>query len=232
VIDLDNHSATTKTGEKKMRKLNRYLGLSAGAALIAGIALAQSNNASFFVTSENPGSGGDLGGLAGADAHCQALAQAAGIGNKTWRAYLSTSSVDARDRIGSGPWYNTAGVMIAGSVAELHGDNNITNETALDENGDTPAYLALVDGQAQRVGDTLVHDILTGSNEDGTAHELTCDDWTDGSADAQAMLGHADRLGRNPGVNSWNMVHPSQGCAMENLIPTGGAGMFYCFAID
>jgi hypothetical protein len=122
--------------------------------------------------------------------------------------------------------------MIAANVAELHGDNNLTGETAIDENGDTPAYLVMVDGAAQRAGDSLVHDILTGTNEDGTANEATCNDWTDGSADSQAMLGHADRMGRNPGLNSWNAIHASQGCSMETLIPTGGAGMFYCFAID
>jgi len=217
-----------------MQKINRTLVVSAGAALITGLSFAQepADNASFFVTSENPGSGGDLGGLAGADAYCQSLAESAGIGDKTWRAYLSTSTVDARDRIGDGPWYNVAGVMVAGDIDELHGDNNITNETATDENGDTPAYLVLVDGAAERAGDSLVHDILTGTNEDGTANEATCNDWTDGSADAQGMLGHADRLGRAPGVNSWTTVHASQGCAMENLIPTGGAGMFYCFAAD
>lgn len=217
-----------------MQTRYRRLGIGVGTVLLAGLSLAQrpADNASFFVTSENPGSGGNLGGLAGADAHCQSLAEAAGIRGKTWRAYLSTSTVDARDRIGDGPWYNVAGVMIADNVAQLHGDNHLTNETALDENGDKPAYLMLVDGQAERSGDTLAHDILTGSNEDGTANEMTCNNWTDGSADAQAMLGHADRLGRNPGVNSWNAVHPSQGCAMENLIPTGGAGLVYCFAID
>ncbi|HUF73156.1 MAG TPA: DUF1554 domain-containing protein [Gammaproteobacteria bacterium] len=215
-----------------MQKINRYLGLSAGAALVAGLALAQSDNASFFVTSENPGNGGDLGGLDGADAHCQALAEAAGISGTTWRAYLSTSTVDARDRIGDGPWYNVDGVMIAEDVEQLHGDNNLTGETAIDENGDTPAYLVMVDGQAQRAGDSLVHDILTGTNEDGTANEATCNNWTDGTSAATAMLGHADRMGRNPGLNSWNAIHASQGCAMEQLIPTGGAGMFYCFAID
>lgn len=216
-----------------MKKINRYLGMSAGAALIAGIALAQSDNASFFVTSENPGDGGNLGGLAGADAYCTSLAEGAGIDGKTWRAYLSTSTVDARDRIGDGPWYNVAGTMIASDVDDLHGDNNITNETAIDENGDTPDYLVLVDGTPERaVEDSLVHDVLTGTNEDGTANEATCNNWTDGSGDAQAMLGHADRLGRGPGINSWTTVHASQGCAMENLIPTGGAGMFYCFAID
>lgn len=215
-----------------MKKINRYLGMSAGAALIAGMALAQSDNASFFVTSENPGDGGNLGGLAGADAYCTTLAEGAGIEGKTWRAYLSTSTVDARDRIGDGPWYNVDGEMIADDVASLHGDNNLTGETAIDENGDTPAYLIMVDGAAQRAGDSLVHDLLTGTNEDGTANEATCNNWTDGSADAQAMLGHADRMGRNPGLNSWNAIHASQGCSMETLIPTGGAGMFYCFAID
>ena len=216
-----------------MKKINRYLGISAGAALVAGLALAQSDNASFFVTSENPGDGGNLGGLAGADAYCTSLAEAAGIEGKTWSAYLSTSTVDARDRIGDGPWYNVAGVMIASDVDNLHGDNNLTGETAVDENGDTPDYLVMVDGTPERaVEGSLVHDILTGTNEDGMANEATCNNWTDGSADAQGMLGHADRLGRGPGVNSWTTVHASQGCSLETLIPTGGAGMFYCFASD
>jgi hypothetical protein len=222
----------TANKENSMLKVNRTLGVASGAVLIAGLSFAQSENASFFVTSENPGSGGDLGGLAGADAHCQSLAEAAGIEGKTWRAYLSTSEVDARDRIGSGPWYNVDGVMIAANVAALHGDNNLTNETALDENGDTPAYLEMVDGEPQRTGDSLAHDILTGTNEDGTANEATCNNWTDGSSDATAMLGHADRMGMNPGLNSWNAIHASRGCDMESLVATGGAGMFYCFAID
>jgi hypothetical protein len=191
----------------------------------AALAQAPADNMSFFVTSSNPGSGGNLGGLDGADAHCQSLAEAAGAGDKTWRAYLSTSSADAKDRIGNGPWYNAAGVMIAESVADLHGDaNNLTAETALNEQGDSPNYI----GGPQ----PLQHDVLTGTNADGTASEMTCNNWTDGTANSTAMLGHADRLGRNPGVNSWNAVHASQGCAMENLAPTGGAGMFYCFAID
>lgn len=191
----------------------------------AALAQAPADNMSFFVTSSNPGSGGNLGGLDGADAHCQSLAEAAGAGDKTWRAYLSTSSADAKDRIGNGPWYNAAGVMIAESVADLHGDaNNLTAETALNEQGDSPNYI----GGPQ----PLQHDVLTGTNADGTASEMTCNNWTDGTANSTAMLGHADRLGRNPGVNSWNAVHASQGCAMENLTPTGGAGMFYCFAID
>lgn len=218
-----------------MHKIYRYLGLAAGTALIAGLSFAQgpSSNASFFVTSKNPGMGGNLGGLAGADAYCTTLAEIAGIRGKTWRAYLSTDSVDARDRIGSGPWYNVDGVMIARNVAELHGDNNITNQTAIDEHGNVPDYLVMRDGAAVRaVENSLVHDVLTGTNEDGTANEATCNNWTDGSADSQAMLGHADRLGRAAGVNSWNQVHASQGCSIETLIPTGGAGMYYCFAID
>jgi Protein of unknown function (DUF1554) len=215
-----------------MKRTNLYLGLSAAAALIAGLAIAQSNNASFFVTSKNPGKGGDLGGLAGADAHCQSLAQAAGMGGKTWHAYLSTSTVDARDRIGSGPWYNVKGEMIAANLAQLHGDNNLNGETAIDENGNTPPYLVLVDGQAQRSGDSLAHDILTGTNDDGTKNELTCNDWTDGTADAQGMLGHADRLGRAAGVNSWTSAHASAGCDTDSLVSTGSAGLLYCFAID
>jgi hypothetical protein len=212
-----------------------YLHAAALAVLAASLAEAQApaDNASFFVTSENPGNGGNLGGLAGADAHCESLAAAAGLGDKTWRAYLSTSAVDARDRIGDGPWYNVDGVLIAENVDALHSANNITNETAIDENGDTPDYLVMVDGAAVRaVEDSLVHDILTGTNEDGTKNAATCNNWTDGTAESTGMLGHADRLGRNPGVNSWNAVHASGGCDMENLIRTGGAGMIYCFAID
>jgi hypothetical protein len=215
-----------------MPKMGRYLGIATGAILITGLSFAQgpASNASFFVTSKNPGSGGDLGGLAGADAHCQALAEAAGMGDKTWHAYLSTSAVDARDRIGDGPWYNVRGVLIAADLAQLHGDNNLNAGTALTETGGTPNYLA-GDPPAPSA-QPLQHDIMTGTNEDGTANELTCNDWTDGSADAQAMLGHADRMGRDAGINSWTTVHPSQGCGLEQLQPTGGAGLFYCFAID
>jgi hypothetical protein len=218
-----------------MQKIQRYLGLTAGTALIAGLALAQgpAANTSFFVTSTNPGKGGDLGGLAGADAHCQTLAEAAGIRGKTWHAYLSTSTVDARDRIGNGPWYNVKGEMIAANLAELHGDNHINNETAVDEHGNLPDYLELVDGEVVRRNEnSLAHDILTGSNDDGTKNEATCNNWTNGTADAQGMLGHADRLGRAAGVNSWTTAHASAGCDMESLISTGGAGLLYCFAID
>lgn len=215
-----------------MPRKSRYLGIAAGTALIAGLSFAQgpAENASFFVTSRNPGMGGNLGGLDGADAHCQALADAAGLGDKTWHAYLSTSRVDARDRIGDGPWYNVKGDLIAENLEQLHGDNHIDAETALTETGSSPNYLA--GDPPAPTAQPLQHDIMTGTNEDGTANELTCNDWTDGSADARAMLGHADRLGREPGVNSWTTVHPSQGCSLETLQPTGSAGLFYCFAID
>jgi hypothetical protein len=201
-------------------------------ALGMGVALAQAPaaNMSFFVTSANPGKGGNLGGLAGADAHCQALAAAVGAGSKTWHAYLSTSTVNAKDRIGSGPWFNAKGVQIAASVADLHSANNkISGETALTEKGTTPNYL--VGNPPAPAAQPLQHDILTGTNEDGTASGATCNNWTDG-ADATATLGHADRMGRNPGLNSWVNIHPSQGCSMEKLVPTGGAGMFYCFATN
>ncbi len=216
-----------------MSQARLVAGIFAVAATFGGFtALAQESGEamSFFVTSSNPGNGGDLGGIEGADAHCQSLAEAAGAGDKTWRAYLSTSNEDARDRIGSGPWYNANGDLIAENVEQLHGDNNIDGETALNENGAAPNYL--VGDPPAPAAQPLEHDILTGTNEDGSAHELTCNDWTVGTNDAQAMLGHADRIGREPGLNSWNAIHPSQGCSMESLAATGGAGMFYCFAID
>jgi len=191
----------------------------------------------FFITSVGLGDGGNLGGLAGADAHCQSLAQAAGSGNRTWRAYLSTAAgggqppVNARDRIGNGPWFNASGQLIAWNVAELHGDverdrNNIRKPTALDERGE------IILG----VGDTPnQHDILTGSDSHGrvllgAAQVTTCNNWTSNSSDHRAMVGHHDRLG---GPNaSWNAVHSSSGCSQENLVATGGAGFFYCFAAD
>ncbi len=189
----------------------------------------------FFVTSTGPGKGADLGGLAGADAHCQSLAAAAGAGKRTWRAYLSTSAVGnerpavhARDRIGTGPWHNARGELIARDVAHLHADNGITKATALDERGRT------VKGR----GDTPnEHDILTGSRLDGTAfspiYNLTCSNWTS-SGDGQAMTGHHDRMGlvTDPWALSWNSSHQSRGCSQEALKSTGGAGLFYCFAAD
>ena len=194
---------------------------------------------SFFVTSRGVGDGANLGGLEGADRHCQTLAAASGApgaGERVWRAYLSTVAgggqlaVNARDRIGTGPWYNRAGQLIAANVADLHGDlerdrNNIRKPTATDENG------AVVNG----AGDTPnVHDILTGSDSHGrsmlgAANTTTCNNWTS-NAEGRAMLGHHDRLG---GANaSWNAVHLSSGCSQQNLVQTGGAGLFYCFAAN
>jgi hypothetical protein len=213
--------------------MNRIKVLGALGVLAAGIGVAHAQapaNMSFFVTSANPGKGGNLGGLAGADAYCQTLAGAVGAGGKTWHAYLSTDTVNAKDRIGNGPWYNSKGQMIAQNVADLHSANNkLTGPTALTEKGTSPNYLA--GDPPTPVAQPLQHDILTGTNDDGTSSGATCNNWTDG-ADATATLGHADRLGRNPGVNSWTSAHPSQGCSMEKLVPTGGAGLFYCFAIN
>lgn len=188
----------------------------------------------FFVTSVGLGNGGNLGGLAGADAHCQKLAEAAGAGGRTWRAYLSTqgaNAISARDRIGQGPWHNAKGVLVAPNVADLHGDiqrdrNNLTKETALTERGET------VRGR----GDTPnQHDILTGSDSTGRAFtgtaDMTCSNWTSSTAGSgSAMVGHHDRTGG--GNTSWNSVHGSRGCSQENLVSTGGAGFLYCFATN
>jgi hypothetical protein len=185
---------------------------------------------SFFITSTNPGKGGDLGGVAGADAHCSKLAEAAGVTGKTWAAYVSTTgdgSVNARDRIGTGPWYNAKGVRIAGSVDELHSSNMLTKETALTEKGD------VVLGR----GDTPnMHDILTGSTEAGTASstaltDTTCANWTS-SGEGSAIVGHHDRIGINDSapMKSWVSSHGSRGCSLDNLKATGGNGLFYCFA--
>lgn len=187
---------------------------------------------SFFITSAGPGNGADLGGLAGADRHCEALAEAVGAGDLQWRAYLSTiasaagPAVHARDRIGSGPWYNAKGVMVAESVADLHSENNnLTKETALTENGD------MVNGRGDRPN---MHDILTGSQLDGTAYTgegyTNCDDWTS-SGEGSARVGHHDRTGGGQNPTSWNSAHGSRGCSQENLQGTGGNGLFYCFGI-
>ena len=192
------------------------------------------NSMSFFITSSGPGKGANLGGLAGADKHCQNLAATAGAGNRTWRAYLSTSAsgseaaVNARDRIGRGPWFNAKGVAIAESVADLHGDkNNLNKQTALTEKGE------VVSGR----GDTPNrHDILTGSQPDSTAlagdpASSTCGNWTS-EGEGSARVGHHDRMGDDPSKTSWNSVHPSKGCSQENLRSTGGDGLFYCFAAN
>lgn len=193
---------------------------------------AQQAPMSFFVTSVGIGKGGDLGGLSGADNYCQSLAQAAGAGSRTWRAYLSTQGaggVNAKDRIGNGPWVNAKGVQIAANVAELHSDRNKVNkETALDEKG------VMIKGR----GDTPnQHDILTGSQQDGTAvagpDDATCGNWTS-SADGQggAMVGHTDLVGNPSGINFWNFSHKTPGCAPANLVRVGGAGLLYCFAAN
>jgi hypothetical protein len=193
----------------------------------AGLASpAQAQDMSFFVTSQGPGDGANLGGLEGADAQCQKLAAAVGAGGKTWRAYLSTSGVNARDRIGSGPWHNAKGELIAGDVAELHSDaNKISKQTALTEVGGT------VNGR----GDTPnTHDILTGSNADGTlATDMTCGDWTSNGA-GSAFVGHHDRIGLRDDApsKSWNASHPSRGCGRDDLPKSGGNGLFYCFAAN
>lgn len=199
--------------------------LAAGAFAAVGAASAQDTTMSFFVTSAGPGKGGDLGGLAGADAHCASLAEAAGVAGKTWRAYLSTGDTDARDRIGAGPWFNAKGDKVADDVASLHSDaNNLSKETALDEKGN------VVQGRGDSPNR---HDILTGSMPDGTRAAQTCEDWTS-SGEGSAMVGHHDRMGLNdqPPAKSWNSSHPSRGCSQEALRGTGGDGLFYCFAAN
>ena len=197
--------------------------VAAAVSMLGGAAAAQEPSMSFFVTSVNPGQGANLGGLEGADAYCAELASAAGIEGRTWRAYLSTGAEDARDRIGSGPWHNAEGLEIAADVVALHGDANaITKETALDENGNA------INGRGDSPNR---HDILTGTLPDGTAAELTCDDWTSGG-EGSALVGHHDRRGldESTAARSWNSSHPSRGCSLEALRGTGGDGLFYCFA--
>jgi hypothetical protein len=210
-----------------------YAGAAAAVLGLGGSAYTQ-NAMTFFVTSVGPGKGADLGGLEGADRHCQSLAQAAGAGGKTWHAYLSTqgaNAVNAKDRIGRGPWVNAKGVTIAKDVADLHGaSNNLNKETALSEKGE------VINGR----GDTPNrHDILTGSQSDGTAFagsdDRTCGNWTKSGAGA-AMVGHHDRKGLNESAPmlSWNSSHPSRGpdggCSQADLRSTGGDGLIYCFA--
>lgn len=219
--------------QPKLSVLAVFAILSAGFA--AG-ALAQQSmpdkKMSFFVTSVGSGKGADLGGLAGADKHCQTLADAAGAGKRTWRAYLSASemggapAVNARDRIGKGPWYNAKGVLIASNVDELHRENNLTKQTALTEKG------SVINGR----GDTPnTHDMLTGSDTQGMAFpgnvDATCGNWTK-SGEGSAQVGHHDRTGldeKQP-AKSWNHSHPSRGCSQDALRSSGGAGLFYCFA--
>ena len=194
---------------------------------------------SFFVTSESIGKGADLGGLAGADAHCQKLAASVGAGGKTWHAYLSTQAADgkpavnARDRIGKGPWFNTRGAVVARDISHLHGDtleearlgNNLTKVTAFSEKNET------IKGSGDKPNE---HDILTGSQPDGRAYtdaaDHTCKNYTSSAAEGSAQLGHFDRTGG--GNTSWNSTHQSRGCTQANLVSTGGAGLLYCFAVN
>jgi hypothetical protein len=189
------------------------------------VASAQQTAMGFFITSAGPGKGADLGGLAGADAHCQQLADAAGTGTRQWRAYLSTSQENARERIGNGPWHNAKGELIAPDLEALHSDaNGISKQTALTETGQ----------QVNGRGDTPNrHDILTGSNPDGTATQDTCENWT-GSGQGSATVGHHDRMGLQDDApsKSWNSSHASRGCSQADLQGTGGDGLFYCFAAD
>jgi len=205
-----------------MRKTVMLCMVAAGAAIALPIS-AQNQPMSFFVSSTGSGNGGNLGGVEGADKLCQTLAAKAGAGNRTWRAYISTSNPDvhARDRIGTGPWYNAKGVLIASNVADLHSDKaQINNDTALDEQGRT----INAEGAPNR------HDILTGSTVEGRATPTTCQNWTSSGGDQSAMLGHHDRLTFGKPGSPWNSAHPSKGCSQENLVATGGAGLVYCFA--
>ena len=197
---------------------------------LAGGAQAQQASMTFFVTSAGPGKGADLGGLAGADKLCQTLAGAVGAGSRTWRAYLSTQgagAINARDRIGPGPWQNAKGVVIAKSVDELHGANNLTKQTALNEKGEP------VNGRGDSPNR---HDILTGSTPDGRAPagdaDTTCGNWTK-SGEGAAIVGHHDRMGLDESApaKSWNSSHPSRGCSQDALRGTGGDGLIYCFAV-
>lgn len=220
----------------KRRYSMSLVAIAAAAGLLAacsgsGPATPQSRM-SFFVTSVNPGKGADFGGLAGADRYCQSLAAGVGAGGRTWRAYLSTAAtatspaVNARDRIGNGPWYNVKGELIASNLDELHGVNKISKQTALTEKGDTVA------GRGDPVN---MHDILTGSSPDGRAvsegKDSTCGNWTSSGA-GSAIVGHHDRNGTNapPASMSWNSSHATPGCGLDDLKKTGGAGLLFCFA--
>lgn len=214
-------------------RLARYAGVSLATMVLlaASTVKADDHSMSFFVTSVGLGDGGNLGGLEGADAHCEKLAMAAGGGSKTWRAYLSTQEegkrgISARDRIGRGPWHNAKGVKIASNLDELHISPNILKTTALDERGN------LVNGRGDKPNE---HDILTGTMADGTAYfpwqkgDHTCSNWTSNN-EGSATVGHHDRHGG--GNVSWNAAHDSRGCSAEALTKTGGSGLFYCFAVD
>ena len=205
------------------------------AIAVPGHISAQAEPLGFFITSVGSGNGGDLGGLDGADAHCQALAEDVAAGNRLWRAYLSTQAsggqpaVDARDRIGEGPWFNAAGLQVAASVDDLHYSNaNINYDHALNEKGERVNSGANQD-------EPNMHDVLTGTQLNGTAfppgEDRTCSNWTS-SGDGSAMVGHHDRFTFQTPGSPWNQSHGSRGCSQEQLVGTGGAGLFYCFAAD
>ncbi len=215
-------------------KIRVLILLFVAAAIGFGYASAQDSSMSFFLTSKGPGDGANLGGLTGADAHCQTLAESTGAGGKTWRAYLSTSgsngeaAVDARDRIGTGPWSSANGVQVSSDAADLHSDTNKLNkENSISESGD------VINGRGDSPNR---HDILTGSKLDGTAfsddQDHTCQDWTYNGSDGSAQVGHHDRIGGGANPTSWNNAHGSRGCGQADLQGTGGDGLFYCFAID
>lgn len=226
-----------------MRIRQALISTAIAGALAATTGLAQDDQEqpemNFFITSVGLGDGGNLGGLEGADAHCRALAEAVGRGDSTWVAYLSTqgpNAVNARDRIGEGPWYG-AGGLIARDQAHLHGDtlelarlgNGLNSFHALTEKGE---YLVGITGRRLGQGPS-VHDILTGTRADGTAYtdgeDHTCSNWTS-NGEGSAQVGHFDRMGFDN--TSWNSTHATRGCSQEDLIPSGGAGLFYCFAVD
>jgi len=223
---------------KANRKILAAISVTAGVLALPGLSiLAQQDDEppemGFFITSVGLGDGGNLGGLAGADAHCQALADAAGAGNRSWAAYLSTqgpNAVNARDRIGSGPWANANGLTMATSVESLHYDNSNFNwQFTLDENGNQ--FASRIDGDP----DFTEHDVLTGSRIDGTAfppgQDQTCNNWTSNS-EGSARVGHADRYSFTTPGSPWNSAHGTPGCTQENLVSVGGAGLLYCFATD
>ena len=226
--------ASSKSSGRLSLRAGAVAGVAAVAVLAACGSMAGKTGMGFFVTSAGTGKGADLGGLAGADKHCQALATAAGAGSRTWRAYLSQQAtanvpaVNARDRIGKGPWMNAKGVVVATDVEQLHGANNLSKATALTETG------AGINGR----GDTPnIHDVLTGSQPNGMAItgnvNTTCGNWTQ-SGEGSAMVGHHDKTGLDESApaKSWNSSHLTKGCGQDALKSTGGAGLFYCFAAD
>ncbi len=205
-----------------MRAHSTAVALATALVALTAPTMAQDGSMSFFITSAGPGNGADLGGLAGADAHCAALAEAVGVGNRDWKAYLSSSAENARDRIGAGPWLNAEGVTVAANVDELHGENNLTKQTSISEAG------AVINGRGDEPNR---HNILTGSNLDGTFSRSSCEDWTT-SGNGAATVGHHDRDGGGANPTSWNSAHDSRGCSQVDLQGTGGDGLFYCFAAD